>query len=137
MNLGPELPKLRNEFDDVRLWYPTDNRGAKTGNVVAVLHKGDKRYFGLSLLHPLDNFNRKKGRAIALGRALSAWDVDENNAFPRLKQMQLGTSRTLTTIQLKKKDEVILCGSKARGGTWMITVPDWLYTKKEDVGNKK
>lgn len=42
----------------------------------AALIKGDKVYVGFAKCHEDDQFNRKRGREIALGRAMHSWKVD-------------------------------------------------------------
>lgn len=56
------LSKLKTEFDKVIIKY-----GDKSCNVMLI--KGLNVFTGLSKCHENDNFNRKLGREIALGRA--------------------------------------------------------------------
>lgn len=49
--------------------------GEERGTVCRVFNEaGDQVTYGVSNVHPQDNFCKEKGRKIALSRAISKWD---------------------------------------------------------------
>lgn len=60
------LKQARNEFDRVLVTHIRTETGAKT---TVILVEGLNMYVGVSKCAPNDNFNRKLGVTIALGRA--------------------------------------------------------------------
>jgi len=58
---------LKEKFDRVQLRHIRPDN--KTGATVAILVSGEKAFVGYSLCHDNDQFDRKKGRNIAIGRA--------------------------------------------------------------------
>jgi hypothetical protein len=84
MKVNVDLETLRVAYDVVQLRYekPTATTG---GRAIAVLKKGSNCFVGISKCHSEDQFDRKKGRTIALGRALLAYDIYNGYALPRTK----------------------------------------------------
>ena len=79
------------EQTKVRIWhekeYTLNKQGHRVRRSVAVLWKGDARYVGISACSDKDNFDRKRGREIAVGRAQKlsetpAVDVHSKSQFP-------------------------------------------------------
>lgn len=86
------LEELNKQFDRVALKHMVgEGKKGPAGATIAVLHKGDHRYVGISACSSKDQFNRRIGRKIALGRALHLFklstglikgrDVDPRTAF--------------------------------------------------------
>lgn len=127
--MGPSLNVLGEQFDDVKLWYPEGADGERRGHTIAVLWKGDKRYFGVSCLHPDDTFNKKRGRAIALGRAFCLYDTESKNLPVRPNLRNNRTARVYHASELPA-DKLNLALVGAQGGTKQFEVPNWLYLPK-------
>lgn len=73
------LEELQKTFDKVKLQHfvkPFDRRNGKT---IAVLFDGAKRHVGIAECSRKDCYSKKKGRQIALGRALKAAQQNEPN----------------------------------------------------------
>ncbi len=68
-----DLSTLKEQFDRVTLKHCINITEPKT---IAILAKGDYRFVGISYCHNNDQFNRKKGREIALSRALHRFQVN-------------------------------------------------------------
>lgn len=120
------LNELRENFDKVCLWYEKEyietDQGlvaVKTGNTIAVLHDGEKRYVGISKLNDADIFNHKKGRTMALGRALFAFEVDCGQVAAREKHLEIPLSFNLVVTTDPEPFSVLI-------GSDEITIPAWM-----------
>jgi hypothetical protein len=58
----------------VKLWYEKIN-GKLTKKTIAVLWEEDMRFIGFSKCHPDEQFNKKRGSQIAIGRAEKALEL--------------------------------------------------------------
>ena len=74
------LNTLREQFDRVTLKHCINLEEPKT---IAILAKGDYRYVGISYCHANDQFSRKRGREIALSRALHRFQVENGDKLER------------------------------------------------------
>lgn len=54
---------------ETRIWHERREDGAYTGRTYAVIWDGDKRHVGIAQCAEDDQFSRKRGRQIAVGRA--------------------------------------------------------------------
>jgi hypothetical protein len=66
-----ELENLKKQFDVVKLFHKRD--GDKRS--IAILVKGNAAFVGVSKCVSEDMFSRKRGRQIAIGRALLAYNI--------------------------------------------------------------
>lgn len=66
------LETLKKQFDRVLLKHDNTPTKSSNGKTIAVLWKGDERFVGVSECSDKDQFSRKKGRLVALSRALYA-----------------------------------------------------------------
>lgn len=70
---------LKKQYDRVQIRHiRPDNR---TGATVAILVSGEKAFVGYSLCHDNDQFDRKKGRNIAIGRATFLFNNQTTEKF--------------------------------------------------------
>lgn len=120
------LNNLKENFDRYRIWYEkTDNQNL-TGNTIAVLEKNGKRYVGVSRLHNDDQFDRRRGRQIALGRALAAYRSTIHKT-PRDQRLSFVLSN-------KVSEPINLKFEYMRGKnifTQKVTIPEWVVNSKE------
>jgi hypothetical protein len=75
------MQALKKQYDRVQLRHVRpDNH---TGATVAIVVKDNIAYVGYSLCHDADQFDRKKGRNIAIGRAIALYNRSgaENGKF--------------------------------------------------------
>lgn len=68
---------------ETRIWHERDFDGQFTGRTIAVIWDGDLRYVGISHCSRQDQFSRKRGRQIAIGRARVMMDKND----PRSSRM--------------------------------------------------
>ena len=83
-----DLDKLKVTFDGVFIKHHTENNPAlMIGTIKALtcvaLVKDKKVYVGISACDHQDQFNRKKGRLIAVGRAMHEYKLDIGIDLPR------------------------------------------------------
>lgn len=93
------LVELKKQFDKVKLFHIT--KGNKRS--VAILVKGNAAFVGVAKCVDSDMFSRRRGRSIALGRALHAFAVASGKEQARVTQRSeiLSFSRE---IDLAKED---------------------------------
>ena len=56
-------------MSDEKVWFEKDKEGKRTGKTIAVLFDGDQRFIGISHCSKKDQFSKKIGKTIAIGRA--------------------------------------------------------------------
>ena len=60
---------------DYSFKFQHNTTGKERGTVCRVFNEaGDQVIYGVSNVHPQDNFCKEKGRKIALSRAIKSWD---------------------------------------------------------------
>jgi len=80
-----DLDKLKTQFDKVMLKHER-GEGGKGGRTTATLVKGDDCFCGTAFCFAGDQFNRVRGRQIAIGRALHAFSVFTTGKHPRVRR---------------------------------------------------
>jgi hypothetical protein len=79
------LETLKSQFDKVMLKHER-GEGGKGGRTTATLVKGGDCFGGTAFCFANDQFNRVRGRQIALGRALHAYNVFASGKHPRVRR---------------------------------------------------
>lgn len=121
------LLELNALFDRVCIWYPKDELGATTGETVVVLHKDAQRHIGVSRTRDGDQFDRKKGRAMAANRALHAADVSARIKEPRAAHVRNRLSFTHEVAAGETFDEAYVF-PEASG--YALVIPSWMIESK-------
>ena len=91
----PNVDTLKETFDQVYLKHHIDheNTAELAGMTCAALVKGNTVFIGVSLCDSRDNFNRTRGRQIALGRALYEYRKATDTKFrPRKSDIKRETN---------------------------------------------
>lgn len=117
-NITDILPKVKKEFDAVRIFYTDDKK------TIVVLHRGDIRFVGISLCGRKDQFARKVGRSIAIGRALKAAEIVKQNVDINAQAQRFLSSRGTSFW--------FTLGSKLPEN---VDIPAFLYENKEVEGH--
>lgn len=73
------LDQIKNTFDKVKLKHFNEPFNRRNGKTIAVIFEGENRYVGIAECGRKDAYSKKKGRGIALGRALKAAKNNSNN----------------------------------------------------------
>ena len=108
---------------NVRFWYErkfdaAGNHVGFSGKTVAIIwENGTRRYIGVSHCAGADQFDRKKGRAIAFSRAQFA----KNDALAENRERH---GKLYDFFDFDKKDSIML-----------ENIPEFLYTPKEFCNN--
>lgn len=71
---APEVLPLPPPRVVTKIWYERDRFERYTGRTFAIMWNGDMRHVGVSVCNESDQFNRKRGRQIAIGRARAEFD---------------------------------------------------------------
>ena len=67
--------KIKIDGRDYSFKFQHNTTGKERGTVCRVFNEaGDQVIYGVSNVHPKDNFCKEKGRKIALSRAIASWD---------------------------------------------------------------
>ena len=67
--------KINIDGRDYSFKFQHNTTGRERGTVCRVFNEaGDQVIYGVSNVHPKDNFCKEKGRKIALSRAIKSWD---------------------------------------------------------------
>ena len=67
--------KINIDGRDYSFKFMHNTIGKERGTVCRVFNEaGDQVTYGVSNVHPKDNFCKEKGRKIALSRAITSWD---------------------------------------------------------------
>lgn len=67
--------KIKIDGRDYSFKFQHNTTGKERGTVCRVFNEaGDQVIYGVSNVHPQDNFCKEKGRKIALSRAIKSWD---------------------------------------------------------------
>ena len=67
--------KINIDGRDYSFKFQHNTTGKERGTVCRVFNEaGDQVTYGVSNVHPQDNFCKEKGRKIALSRAIKSWD---------------------------------------------------------------
>lgn len=80
--MSNQLDVVKQGFDRIQVKHL---RSATYQATHVGLVKGDKVFVGIAKCHKTDQFNKKMGIKIALGRAIHAWKVDAGITRPRSK----------------------------------------------------
>ena len=93
-----------NEFDKKVLKHHTkgEHRGTRAAPV-----KGNDLYIGIAQCVSFDQFNRRKGRQIAQGRALQAWKEDAGVA-PKALRKHAGSFYFKTSVNSPEEIDAAL-----------------------------
>ena len=69
--------KINIDGRDYSFKFQHHTSGIERGTVCRVFNEvGDQVTYGVSNVHPQDNFCKEKGRKIALSRAIKTWEKD-------------------------------------------------------------
>ena len=69
--------KINIDGRDYSFKFQHNTTGQERGTVCRVFNEvGDQVTYGVSNVHPQDNFCKEKGRKIALSRAIKTWEKD-------------------------------------------------------------
>lgn len=67
--------KIKIDGRDYSFKFQHNTTGKERGTVCRVFNEaGNQVVYGVSNVHPKDNFCKEKGRKIALSRAIKSWD---------------------------------------------------------------
>ena len=67
--------RIKIDGRDYSFKFQHNTTGKERGTVCRVFNEaGDQVIYGVSNVHPQDNFCKEKGRKIALSRAIKSWD---------------------------------------------------------------
>ena len=67
--------KINIDGRDYSFKFQHNTTGEERGTVCRIFNEvGDQVTYGVSNVHPQDNFCKEKGRKIALSRAIKSWD---------------------------------------------------------------
>ena len=67
--------KINIDGKDYSFKFQHNTTGKERGTMCWIFNEvGDQVVYGVSNVHPQDNFCKEKGRKIALSRAISKWD---------------------------------------------------------------
>lgn len=67
--------KIKIDGRDYSFKFQHNTTGKERGTVCRVFNEaGNQVIYGVSNVHPKDNFCKEKGRKIALSRAIKSWD---------------------------------------------------------------
>ena len=67
--------RIKIDGRDYSFKFQHNTTGKERGTVCRVFNEaGDQVIYGVSNVHPKDNFCKEKGRKIALSRAITSWD---------------------------------------------------------------
>lgn len=104
------------EKQKIRIWHARDVENKLFGTF-AVIWDGEKRYLGIALCSEKDQFSRKKGRLIAMGRARFIKNMPEHRRQSDL--MYRFTTKNLIDLPLDI----------------YAMIPDHLWLPKESAKN--
>jgi len=89
------------EDKEVYYFYPKDKEGKALGHSIAVVIKDGRPFVGFAQLSSKDTFDRKKGRAIAEGRAR-----EQLKRFEEAREKKNGERTELSDGQSDSKEAV-------------------------------
>lgn len=118
------LENLKQQFDRVALKHIMEEDTPRT---IAVLSKGNERFVGISYCHDNDQFNRRRGREIAINRALHQYKVFAGEKLARnpenYRVQALLDSPNSLTFNINDVPGEVSC-----------TIPEHLYLPREAEG---
>jgi hypothetical protein len=117
-------------YDREMTYHEKENGLGGSLGTITVLWKGEDRYVGWSRCHDkMDQFNRKIGRKIALGRALHA--LKEDNDLVAIRRFGNRESHVDCYKKLDLSDPRIQVGSDC--GVSLYIVPEFMYRQIKKV----
>ena len=125
--------------ENLRLWYEKDEQGQRTGKTIAVIREGNIAFVGISKCNnDCDQFNKKIGRTIAIGRAKHIKDVVNNKKKPRVAELYYDLNVGASIDEIKKFYLIeFKHGFAFNIYDSDINLPEWLYKDVKKIKSNK